>query len=89
MPTENKVVFHWTPSPPANRDEWERVARAFLEERGRPPGVFTVHLTQAGATWKARVVHSPVKITGRSDEPLDYSDHLVSKLVAAGLPSSL
>jgi excisionase family DNA binding protein len=84
-----KVVLHWTTAPPTNRHEWETVARAFLEERERAPGVFDVHLTQAGARWKVRVVHSPVKITGHSDEPLDYSDRVVKRFVAAGLPAFL
>jgi hypothetical protein len=89
MPTENKVAFHWRPDPPADREAWEAVARTFLEDPGRAPGVFDVHFTQVGTSWAVRVVHSPVQIQGSSGEPLDYSGKLVETLVAAGLPALL
>ncbi len=90
MPTQDQIVFLWKPHSPINRAAWETVARAFLEDPGRAPGGFDVHLTARGAAWVVRVVHLPVQI-GRlpSAEPREYSAWLVRKFVQAGLSALL
>jgi len=90
MPTQDDVVFLWKPHSPTNREAWETLARAFLEDPGRAPGGFDVHLTARGAAWVVRVVHFPVQIGRWSPaEPRGYSTWLVQKLVEAGLPALL